>query len=348
MEGDSTVPRKAQLDKAEREHLEDIVTEMRDRVEANVRYQLEEHDLETRPDEDASHSEEVADLVTAIDLESADDDDDWSEGYEQYITGVGYTIVNRLAALRCMEVRDFIDPEVTVFREDGLTPAADRLVTDEFMLEEEAVLQAYQNACDELAEEIEILFDRSTALSLIDPDDDTFEDLCGMLDEVPDEVWRGDDVLGWVYEYYNVKLLDDLREKAHHQGLEPEDIPPANQFYTPHWVVRSLTDNALGKLYLEQESNLEQVVSRQSSMSPEVRKNRSPSIEDSPSVGELCTYLVSSGEGGTTEFDKPEDLKIIDPACGSGHFLLYHLIFWNEFGGKNAQIRSILRSRERF
>jgi len=47
-----------------------------------------------------------------------------------------------------------------------------------------------------LAEEIEILFDRSSSYSLVDPDDDTFEALCGMLDDVPDEVWRADDVLG--------------------------------------------------------------------------------------------------------------------------------------------------------
>jgi len=117
-----------------------------------------------------------------------------------------------------MEVRDFIDDEVTTFRDDGLTPAADRLVTEEFMLEEEAVLEAYRNACDDLAEEIEILFDRSTAYSQIDPDDDTYEDLCGMLDGVPDEVWQADDVLGWVYEYYNVKLLDDLRRKSDREG----------------------------------------------------------------------------------------------------------------------------------
>ena len=247
MAGESTQVRKAQLDKQEREHLEDVVTEMRERVEANVRYQLEENDFEERPDKDASLTEEQEDLVEAIELEAVDGND-WEDGYEQYITGVGYTIVNRLAGLRCMEVRDFIDDEVTAFREDGLTPAADRLVTEEFMLEEEAVLEAYRNACDDLAEEIEILFDRSTAYSLIDPDDDTFEDLCGMLDEVPEEVWRADDVLGWVYEYYNVKLLGDLRKKANGVGLEPEDVPPANQFYTPHWVVRMLTDNSLGKL----------------------------------------------------------------------------------------------------
>ena len=323
MDGQSTQPRKAQLDKEEREHLEDVVTDMRDRVEANVRYQLEDaYDLEERPDDDASLSEEQEDLVEAIELEAVDGND-WEDGYEQYITGVGYTIVNRLAALRCMEVRDFIDDEVTAFRDDGLTPAADRLVTEEFMLEEEAVLEAYRNACDDLAEEIDILFDRSTAYSLIGPDDDTFEDLCGMLDEVADEVWRADDVLGWIYEYYNAHLLAELRDKAHHQGLDPEDVPPANQFYTPHWVVRSLTDNALGKAYLEEKGTLEQIVSEQDSLSPVERKERSPSISDSPGIGELCTYLVASGEGDTPNFEQPEEIKVIDPACGSGHFLLY-------------------------
>jgi hypothetical protein len=148
MEGNSASPRKAQLDKEEREHLEDIVNEMRGRVEANVRYQLEEYDLEDRPDEDASLSDVEEHLVEAIELEAVDGNN-WDDGFEQYITGVGYTIVNRLAALRCMEVRGFIDDEVTRFRGDGLTPAADRLVTEEFMLEEEAVLEAFRNACDD-------------------------------------------------------------------------------------------------------------------------------------------------------------------------------------------------------
>ncbi|MFA9418324.1 BREX-5 system adenine-specific DNA-methyltransferase PglX [Natrinema sp. HArc-T2] len=324
MDGQSTQPRKAQLDKEEREHLEDIVTEMRDRVEANVRYQLEdEHGLDEKPGDDASLSEEQEDLVEAIELEAVDGND-WDDGYEQYITSVGYTIVNRLAALRCMEVRDFIDDEVTAFRDDGLTPAADRLVTEEFMLEEEAVLEAYRNACDDLAEEIDILFDRSTAYSQIDPDDDTFEDLCEMLDEVPDEVWRADDVLGWVYEYYNVDLLEDLRRKGNYEGLEPEEVPPANQFYTPHWVVRMLTDNSLGKLYLEDTGELQDVIDTQDSLTLDERKNRTLSPDESPNIADFCTYLVpSEEEGEPPEFDSPKDIRVIDPACGSGHFLLY-------------------------
>ena len=200
MSGMSSPQRKAQLDKAEREHLEDIVGSMRKRVEDNVDFQLTQRGLDSKPDDPETLDAETQQLVEAIELEAVDDTD-WEEAFEQYIDGVGYTIVNRLAALRCMEVRDFVTEEVTVFKDNGLTPAAETLVHEEFLLEDEAILEAYHNTCDDLAEEIEILFDRSSAYSLVDPDDDTFEELCGMLDEIPDEVWRADDVLGWVYEY---------------------------------------------------------------------------------------------------------------------------------------------------
>jgi len=320
---DTTIPRKAQLDKAEREQLEDVVTAMRERVEDNVEFQLTQKRLNDEPEDINSLDEDTQQLVEAIELEAVDSET-WLEAFDQYVTGVGYTIVNRLAALRCMEVRDFIEEEVTVIKDNGLTPAAETLVHEEFLMEEEAILEAYHIACDDLAEEIEILFDRSSAYSLIDPDDDTLEELCGMLDSVEDEVWRADDVLGWVYEYYNVKLLDDLRRKGDREGLEPEDVPPANQFYTPHWVVRMLTDNSLGKLYLEQTGELQDVVNAQESFAPEERKNRPLSPDESPDIADFCTYLVPSEEAGEpTDFDHPRELRVIDPACGSGHFLLY-------------------------
>jgi hypothetical protein len=331
--------RKAQLDKAEREHLEDIVTEMRERVEDNVAFQLRQHGLEDEPEDVDSLHDDTQQLVEAIELEAVDGES-WAEAFEQYVTGVGYTIVNRLAALRCIEVRGFIDEEVTVFKDNGLTPAAETLVHEEFLLEDEAILAAYHNACDDLAEEIEILFDRSSAYSLVDPDDDTFEALCGMLDSVADEVWRADDVLGWVYEYYNRPVVEALDAK---NTLEPEDVGPANQFYTPHWVVRMLADNSLGKLYLEA-TDQEDAIPAPEALSPEERKNRLVTPKDSPSVPELCTYLIPDEEAGDApEFDHPEELRVIDPACGSGHFLLYAFdilerIWWTETELDRAEI----------
>jgi type I restriction-modification system DNA methylase subunit len=339
MESDSLSQRKAQLDKEEREHLEDIVTEMRERVEDNVEFQLTQKGLDDKPENVDALDEDTQQLVEAIELE-APDDESWSEAFEQYVTGVGYTIVNRLAALRCMEVRDFIGEEVTVFKENGLTPAAETLVHEEFLLEDEAILEAYHNACDDLAEEIEILFDRSSAYSLIDPDDDTFEELCGMLDSVEDEVWRADDVLGWVYEYYNRPVVKALDAK---NTLEPEDVGPANQFYTPHWVVRMLADNSLGKLYLEA-TGQEDTIPEPEALSPEERKDRLVTPADSPSVPELCTYLIPDEEpGDAPEFDHPRELRVIDPACGSGHFLLYAFdilerIWWAETDLDHAEI----------
>jgi hypothetical protein len=339
MDGNSLSQRKAQLDKAEREHLEDVVEELRERVEDNVRFQLTQKGLDDQPEGSESLDEDTEKLVEAIELEAVDGNT-WNEAFEQYVTGVGYTIVNRLAALRCMEVRDFVDEEVTVFKENGLTPAAETLVHEEFLLEDEAILAAYQNACKDLADEIEILFDPNSVYSLVNPDDDAFEELCGMLDSVADEVWRADDVLGWVYEYYNRPVVEALDAK---NTLEPEDIGPANQFYTPHWVVRMLADNSLGKLYLEA-TDREDSIPEPESLSPEARKNRAVTPDEAPSVPELCTYLIPDEEpGDAPEFDHPRELRVIDPACGSGHFLLYAFdilerIWWEETDLDRAEI----------
>ena len=322
----------AQLDKEERELIEDVVRNARERVEENVRFQLRQRNLDTEPSDIDSLDGEKSDIAEAIELEAVDGED-WDEAFEEYVDGVGYTIVNRLAALRCMEVRGFVDESVTRFRDDGLTPAADRLVQEEFLTEDEAIIQSYHNACDELADEIEILFDRSGPYSLVDPDDETFEDLCRSLDEIPDGSWRADDVLGWIYEYYNRPVVEDLEAK---NNLDPEDVGPANQFYTPHWVVRMLTDNSLGKMYLEGVDDFSSVPDRDA-LSVEERKNRSVDPEASPTVGELCTYLIpdEDEQGEEVSFEGPEEMRVIDPACGSGHFLLYAFdvlerIWWAE------------------
>ena len=325
-----TTPQAVQLDAAERSELETVVTDMRDRVEANVRYQLEELQLTTEPtDEDLEAPRQA--IYEAISLEGAADTD-WTAAVEAHIDGVGYTIVNRLAALRCMEVRGFIDREVTVFREDGLTPAAAHLVETDFLMEDEALMEAYDQQCRELEADIEILFDSDSPYSLIDPDRDTFQTLCELLDRLDDRVWAADDVLGWVYEYYNRPVVEALDAK---NTLEPADVGPANQFYTPHWVVRMLTDNSLGKLYLEATDQTDTVPPAEA-LSPDERKDRPVTPDGATSVPELCTYLIPDEDSHEApDFEHPSELRVIDPACGSGHFLLYAFdvlerIWWAE------------------
>ena len=328
MSGSDSTPRKAQLDKAEREHLEDVVTDLRELVEREVEYELEQqYDLSEREGGSGLSDEKQVvreELVEAIDHENPGEKS-WEWCYEQYVNGVGYTFINRIAALRCMEVRGFIDQPVTQIGESGLTPAAEQVLAERFDVgRNEALIVAFEEKCEHFDDEIELLFDTNSPYTVLDVDSGTFEDAVRELDKVSEEVWRADDVLGWVYEYYNVGLLDDLRRKGDREGLEPEDVPAANQFYTPHWVVRMLTDNSLGKLYLEHTGELEDVVETQESFSPGERKQRPLSPNESPDIADFCTYLVPSEEAGEpTDFEHPRELRVIDPACGSGHFLLY-------------------------
>jgi len=326
MSGQSSPPTKAQLDKSDREHLEDVVTELRDTVEADIEYQLEHaYDLDDRDggeDLFGGKADVRSELVKAVERE--DDDKSWEEKFERYVMGVGYTIVNRLTALRCMEVRGFIERPITQFGDSGTTPAAEKLENEQYLAPDEAKIEAYDEACRKLTDEIEILFDPESPYSIVDPDVSVFEELCRKLDEVPQEVWRADDVLGWVYEYYNASKLDELRRKGDREGLEPEDVPPANQFYTPHWVVRMLTDNSLAKMYLESKGELISTVEEQKSLSAGDRKYRDTSPSKTPSLADFSTYLVpTKKEGKSSSFEGPEDIRVIDPACGSGHFLLY-------------------------
>ncbi len=318
-------PRKAQLDKEEREHLEDVVTELREIVEREIEYDLEhQYDLKERegdrnlPDEDQITRQE---LIDAIEHENPGGKS-WSWCYEQYIMGVGYTIVNRLAAFRCMEVREFLDQPVSQIGESGLTPAAERVLSERFDIgRNEALIVGYHEECERMGDEIEILFNTESRYSVIDPDPDLFRDLVDELDKVPNEVWRADDVLGWIYEYYNRPVVERLKDK---NTLEAEEVAPANQFYTPHWVVRLLTDNSLGRLYLEKTGEVEDVVETQSQLSIEDRKRRPAEFDETDDIADFCTYLLPEQESGEpTDFDHPEELRVFDPACGSGHFLLY-------------------------
>lgn len=329
-----------QLDRAARSQVERAVLSMRATAEADLHYQLTDRygldDPETVP---AGLSEadrkRRSTLHEAIEREAVDGHD-WPEALERYVQGTGYTVVNRLAALRCMEARGFLERPVTQFRQDGRTPAADPLMDEEYLPRDEAILEAYRRACDGLAEEVELLFHRASAYSRLEPRARAFEELCRTLDQVPEAAWRADDVLGWVYQYYHIEELDELRSKAGREGLDPEDVAPANQFYTPHWVVRMLTDNSLGKLYLEHAGQLDAAVEAQEPLSPEERKHRSLAPEATPTVADLCTYLVPGSEAGeSTEWSDPSELRVIDPACGSGHFLLYAFdvlerIWWAE------------------
>ncbi|MBK1780888.1 BREX-1 system adenine-specific DNA-methyltransferase PglX [Advenella sp. WQ 585] len=108
------------------------------------------------------------------------------------------------------------------------------------------------------------------------------------------------EVIGWLYQFYisekKDQIFDGLKKN---QKITPSNIPAATQLFTPHWIVRYLVQNSLGRLWL---------------------LNRPQSR-----LAEQMEYYIPP-EQPDTDFLKingPEEIKVCDPACGSGHMLTY-------------------------
>ena len=127
------------------------------------------------------------------------------------------------------------------------------------------------------------------------------------------------EVLGWLYQFYISEKKDEVfANLKKNKKITPENIPAATQLFTPHWIVRYLVENSLGRLWL---------------------LNRPGS-----GLAEKMDYYIKP-EQAETDFlhiDKPEEIKICDPACGSGHMLTYafDLLYaiYEEEGYESAEI----------
>jgi type II restriction/modification system DNA methylase subunit YeeA len=106
------------------------------------------------------------------------------------------------------------------------------------------------------------------------------------------------EVLGWLYQYY----MSEKKEQVgglKNRTVSKEDLPVVTQLFTPKWIVQYLVQNSLGKLYDEK-------------------------YEDNQLARHWDYYLKHEENHYLyPETDSLEDLKILDPACGSGHILLY-------------------------
>ena len=146
-----------------------------------------------------------------------------------------------------MEVRGLITE--TILRKSEYGGASEDMKKSRFNSDqvlEESLKDAF------ITKEIKVLFDLESEYSLIFPSNKVLRDIIRLLsDDVTEDDWMQDDIIGWIYQYYN----EDARKEYRKSRRKPtaDDIPVINQFYTPHWVVRVLTDNTLGRLWLEQQ-----------------------------------------------------------------------------------------------
>lgn len=235
---------------------------------------------------------------------------DYAEARKETINECTFTLFNRLAALKVMEDRELF-PEVIRRRVEhgNLSYAHKQWLeehTDERNAERMGLKHFLKDKFQELSQNYKIpLYSPDYAYAMLPTADELFEIITAFNEIEQDadcgaDIWKGDDILGWLYENFNT--VEKLELKDSGDKTEYDKVSLQSQVYTPQWVVKFLVDNTLGKMYLE--------------MYPE-----SNFIYDEDGK---VKYLIANAPTSQMRHPKKlEEIKLIDPACGSGNFLIY-------------------------
>jgi len=250
--------------------------------------------------------------------------------FHEVIERTAYTWFNRLVALRYMEVHGFLshqilshatDPSLCNLRVLSKKVAKFPHTGDTIQLKEmvavgksnESIFRTLLiSQCNELHGAMPFLFEEITlALSSLLPNTLLGEDsLIGdLVVSIPESDWlEGVEIIGWLYQYYIAQRKRELTGKK----LEAADIPAATQLFTPRWIVRYLVQNTLGKTWLG------------SHRSP-VLKSRWEYLMPAFSDRGLTNKRSKGTKAPSDPLNQrlsPENLTVLDPACGSGHILV--------------------------
>jgi len=222
-----------------------------------------------------------------------------AEAVAGYLREAAFHTLNRFVALKMLEARGLVQEcisrgeESSGFKEfGGLAPGLVQLPDHGYRIYIEAIF-------DEISREVRVLFDRRDPSTVLWPRRQSFLDLLGLLNDPQlATIWSEDETIGWVYQYFNG---EDERRQMRAESQAPRnsrELAVRNQFFTPRYVVQFLTDNSLGRIWCEMRGGDTQLA--------------------------RLDYLVKSDDGFEARAPKdPRDLRVLDPACGSGHFLLY-------------------------
>lgn len=175
------------------------------------------------------------------------------------------------------------------------------------------------------------------------------QELEQVLIELPKEIFTASDSLGWVYQFWQAKRKDEVNESAVKIGAR--ELPAVTQLFTEPYMVNFLLDNSIGawwaitKLLKNEQLN---------SVDTEETLREKLTLEGVP-LNYLRFNKDDKGRwipAGGTFGDWPKDIsefKLLDPCCGSGHFLVAAFMMLvpmrMELEGVNAQIAidSVLR-----
>lgn len=244
------------------------------------------------------------------------------ESFEHLRDRAAYTWFNRIAAVRYMEVHDFLPSRVRMFTRpaaDGSwelgSQAVDEALDVEIAGADPARIAELKQAgedgplfrylflaqCAELSGCLSGVFQPVDAcMALLLPANlmDADGVIGRMVGDIPEEDWEKNvQVLGWMYQYYNSEVKDAFFASKAKEA--PDTIGPATQLFTPDWIVRYMVQNSLGRLWM-------------------LNNPASP-------LRDQMEYYIEPDEAHEDfiRIGGPEDISLCDPACGSGHILVY-------------------------
>ena len=234
---------------------------------------------------------------------------DYEEARQAAINECVFTLFNRIAAIKVMESKELF-PEIITRRKENAGRSFEHNVwlenhPEERNAEREGLKHFLSYQFDNLGEHIP-LYRKDYPYALL-PTADELNEIIEKFNAVEEDadcgsdVWKGDDILGWLYENFNAVEKAALKQSG--DKTEYDKVSLQSQVYTPAWVVKFLVDNTLGKAYME--------------MYPDSHIKEKYQIANAPDH----------------QVRHPKDvrqMRLLDPACGSGNFLIYaFLLFYD-------------------
>jgi hypothetical protein len=275
------------------------------------------------------------------------------DALDQLIREIAFTHLNRLCAYKMMEAREvyvggqkFREAVSRGFNSNGVKFYLAEHPEDERLFNTGQQDVAYRHFLDwlggALSNEIGVLFHPNDPANRLYPRQTTLDEVLDLLNgggiktdetdlrEQWPQIWSQDETIGWVYQYFTPKELRDQARKESQAPRNSYELAFRNQFFTPRYVVEFLTDNTLGRIWYEMrkgDTKLKDqclyLVRRPTEIFLNEGQQPPPDATEPPddlSQEELLKLPVHIPHRPKKD---PRELKILDPACGSGHFLLY-------------------------
>lgn len=273
------------------------------------------------------------------------------KGYQQVMEEVAYTWFNRFSALRFMEVNGYLPSHVRVFTDENnafkpqilaeaLHLELDKLDKDKVyaLKETEQTEELYKYLlivqCNALNSILPGMFQTiADYTELLLPDNLLREGSAieQMISQIPEDNWQDAvQIIGWLYQYYNSEKKDEVfAALKKNVKITKENIPAATQLFTPDWIVRYMVENSLGRLWGEghpdTKTQLLPTPEEQAAYTAGVRDKGDHKwhyyLEEAPQEPEVEQQLAAIRKQYVAL--TPEEIKVIDPCCGSGHILAY-------------------------